>query len=59
MTTFSVVFVYKFLYNAAGKNSVKIKEKKTRLKTKEKQAQQNDKIKKKTFVAVFAEWEFD
>ena len=27
MTTFSVVFVYKLLYNA-GKNSVKIKEKK-------------------------------
>ena len=40
VTTFSVVFVYKLLYNA-GKNSVKIKEKK--LKTKEKKAKQNDK----------------
>ena len=43
VTTFSVVFVYKLLYNA-GKNSVKIKKKKNRLKTKEKQAKQNDKI---------------
>ena len=44
MAIFSVVFVYKLLYNA-GKNSVKIKEK-NRLKAKEKQAKQNDKIKK-------------
>ena len=45
VTTFSVVFVYKLLYNAE-KNGVKIKEK-NRLKTKGKRAKQNDKIKKK------------
>ena len=44
VTTFSVVFVHKLLYNE-GKNSVKVKEK-TRLKTKEKRAKQNDKIQK-------------
>ena len=40
------------------KNSVKIKEKK-QIQNKRKRAKQNDKIKKKTFVAVFAEYEFD
>ena len=44
VTTFSVVVVHKLLYNA-GKNSVKVEEK-SRLKTKEKRAKQNDKIKK-------------
>ena len=44
VTTFSVVFVYKLLYNA-GKNTVKIKEKK-QIRTKEKRAKQNDKIQK-------------
>ena len=42
MTTFSVVFVHKLLYNA-GKNSVKVKEKK-QIENKEKRAKQNDKI---------------
>ena len=55
-TKSSVVFIHKLLYNA-GKNSVKMK-KKNRLKTKEKPAKQNDKV-QKTFVAVFAEYEFD
>ena len=44
VTTFSVVFVYKLFYNA-GKNSVKIKEKK-QIESKEKRAKQNDKIPK-------------
>ena len=46
MTTFSVVFVYKLFYNA-GKNSVKIKEKK-QIENKEKRAKQNDKGQSKT-----------
>ena len=58
MTTFSVVqFVYKLLYNA-GKNSVKIKEKKL-FENKKKNRQSNTIKFKETFVAVFAEWEFD
>ena len=57
MTKFSVVFTHKLLYNAR-KNSVKTKEKKNRLKIKKKRAKQNDKI-QKTFVIVFAEYEFD
>ena len=56
VTTFSVVFVHK-LYNAEKKQREN-KERKNRLKTKGKRAKQNDKI-KKTFVAVFAEYEFD
>ena len=56
MSKFSVAFIHKLLHNA-GKNSVKMKEK-NRLKTKEKRAKQNDKI-QKTFLAVFAEYEFD
>ena len=44
MTTFSVVFVYKLLYNA-GKSGVKIKEKK-QIENEEKRAKQNDKIQK-------------
>ena len=56
VSKFSVAFIHKLLHNA-GKNSVKMKEK-NRLKTKEKRAKQNDKI-QKTFLAVFAEYEFD
>ena len=56
MTKFSVVFIHKLLYNA-GKNGVKMK-KKSRLETEEKRAKLNDKI-QKTFVTVFAEYEFD
>ena len=44
VTTFSVVFVHKLLYNAR-KNSVKVKEKK-QIENKEKRAKQNDKIQK-------------
>ena len=44
VTTFSVVFAYKLLYNA-GKNSMKIKEKK-HIENKRKTGKANDKIKK-------------
>ena len=44
MTTFSVVFVQKLLYNA-GKNSVKVKEKK-QIENKRKTGKANDKIQK-------------
>ena len=44
MTTFSVVFVHKLLYNA-GKNSVKVKEKK-QIENKRKTGKANDKIQK-------------
>ena len=55
MTTFSVAFVHQLLYNA-GKNSVKIKKKK-QIENKKKTGKAK-RIKKKTFVAVFAEYEF-
>ena len=58
VTTFSVVFVQKLLYNAE-KKQCENRGGKNRLKTKGKRAKQNDKIKKKTFIAVFAEYEFD
>ena len=45
VTTFSVVFVHKLLYNA-GKKQRESKGEKNRLKTKEKRAKQNDKIQK-------------
>ena len=55
MTTFSVVFVHQLLYDAGKKRENKGE--KNRLKTKKKRAKQNELI-KKTFVAVFAEYEF-
>ena len=54
MIKFSVFFFHKLLYNA-GKNSVKMKEKK-HIENKRKTGKQNDKI-QKPFVAVFAEYE--
>ena len=57
VTTFSVFFVYKLLYNA-GKKQRENKGEKTDRKQK-KNGQSKTINFKKTFVAVFAEWEFD
>ena len=56
MTKFSVVFIHK-LKNAGKKQRENVR-KKPRLEAKERRAKLNDKF-KKTFVAVFAEYEFD